>query len=342
MRRTRLINEADSPEAVKQRQQYYDARLSQASADIQEKVRSLNFEAERNKWTFSVGYTSALDIPLERLAGTRIPDNFLEIAKQQNAFADEASKLLPEQAPSKLCSPAMKSFDWRRYGRVPPVRQQSPCGDCWAFGALGAYETSYHLVNDLQIKASEQYVINCVPQGSCNKGGWHQWVFNWMLTKGIADETAVRYTGEERACPAGVRTPYRATIWGFVSNDKTIPPVEKTKAAICNYGSVAVAVNATPAFQAYRGGVFNQQDPGNINHDVLLIGWDDAKGAWLLRNSWGTDWGENGYMWIAYNSNKIGYAAGWVRAAAPKSAISADVLALAHKYGIIDRQEMQK
>jgi cathepsin L len=87
------------------------------------------------------------------------------------------------------------------------------------------------------------------------------------------------------------------------------------KEAICTYGSVSVCVNATPLFQNYAGGVFFEQASDNnnpsINHAVVLIGWDDSKGAWLLRNSWGMNWGITGYCWIKYNSNNIGYGSIW-------------------------------
>lgn len=83
---------------------------------------------------------------------------------------------------------------------------------------------------------------------------------------------------------------------------------------MCKNGPLAVAVNVTANFQSYTSGVFNENDNSGINHGVTLIGWDDNRNAWLIKNSWGTNWGDNGYMWINYNSNNIGYAAAWVKA----------------------------
>ena len=70
----------------------------------------------------------------------------------------------------------------------------------------------------------------------------------------------------------------------------------------------------TNLFQAYTTGVFNENASSNVNHMVTLVGWDDDLQAWLIKNSWGEYWGENGYMWINYFSNKIGYGAAWVQA----------------------------
>jgi cathepsin L len=100
-----------------------------------------------------------------------------------------------------------------------------------------------------------------------------------------------------------------------------MPTVAEIKKALCEHGALAVAVHVSNAFRLYTGGVFNEQANGLIkNHEVTLIGWDDSKGAWLIKNSWGTGWGGNGddasstrgYMWIAYGSNDVGYNASWV------------------------------
>jgi len=120
-----------------------------------------------------------------------------------------------------------------------------------------------------------------------------------------------------------------------VSDKAPIPTVDEVKEAICAHGAVAASVRATPAFHHYTGGVFNEHDPGPTNHAILLVGWDDSKGAWLLKNSWTTNWGENGYMWIAYDSNSVGHAAAWVHAARSGTVVPAELLALSRKYGVV-------
>jgi hypothetical protein len=135
-----------------------------------------------------------------------------------------------------------------------------------------------------------------------------------LIDKGSAKESDYPYTARDGTCRANVQRPYKALAWGYVDPNRKVPTVQALKKALCQYGPLTVAVRVTSAFQAYTSGVFNESDPGQVNHGVTLVGWDEGKDAWLIKNSWGTGWGQSGYMWIAYGSNSIGYAAAWVQA----------------------------
>ena len=92
-----------------------------------------------------------------------------------------------------------------------------------------------------------------------------------------------------------------------------MPTVEQLKAALVEHGPLAVTLNADNCFTVYKGGVFNGHNKYSPNHVLVLIGWDDSKRAWLIKNSWGVEWGEQGFGWIEYGSNSIGKFAAWIQ-----------------------------
>ena len=106
----------------------------------------------------------------------------------------------------------------------------------------------------------------------------------------------------------------RALAWGYVNKpfDK-MPTVEQLKTALVEYGPLAATIKTDYCFSVYKSGVFNGQNNSSVNHVLMLVGWDDEKGAWLVKNSWGVDWGEDGYAWIKYGSNNIGLFAAWIQ-----------------------------
>jgi cathepsin L len=309
---------------------FYKQRELQASPAVRSRLTDLRATIKAQNLTFGVGYTTAADQKIEELAGTVAPANLEQEVSQVNSNAtillaeeDQArttalsrsSILLPELAAKKKCIAGRRKFDWRDSGKVTPVRNQGGCGSCWAFSTLGAWEGSNLIRNNAADDASEQYLVNAKTAGTCS-GGW--WAFDLMRKPtgtGTATEAGVPYMGSDGTNPSSVATPYKVANWGYVSPGGGIPTPAEIKKAMCDHGPVTVAVRVTPAFQHYNGeGVFNEQDPGKINHGVTIVGWDDDKQAWLIKNSWGTGWGDKGYMWIAYNSNKIGLGAAWVDA----------------------------
>ncbi|HEX8162059.1 MAG TPA: C1 family peptidase [Pyrinomonadaceae bacterium] len=107
----------------------------------------------------------------------------------------------------------------------------------------------------------------------------------------------------------------RALAWGYVNEKKPDeqPSVQQLKQALVEHGPVAVPIHGDNCFSVYRGGVFNGHDGGDPTHVMVLIGWDDERQAWLVKNSWGEGWGERGYAWIAYGANSVGRFAAWIQ-----------------------------
>jgi cathepsin L len=289
----------------------YKKRELAAPDKIKSVLNALCSEKEKKKWTFEVGYTTALDFAIEQISGLKPPENWLELAKQQDGLAKALMK--KEQKPMFLgqCSAGAAQFNWADHNGVTPVRDQGPCGSCWAFATHGAYEGSYAILNKMLVDSAEQDTLDCSGAGSCS-GGW--WAYQYLIDTGSAKESDYRYVAKQGTCKSDPSRPLKAVAWGYVDSSREIPTVDALKQALCEYGPLAVAVEVTTAFQAYTGGVFNENSTGRVNHGVTLVGWDDAKQAWRIKNSWGPGWGESGYMWIAYGSNSIGYAASWTQA----------------------------
>ncbi|MFV8752158.1 C1 family peptidase [Nannocystaceae bacterium ST9] len=209
-----------------------------------------------------------------------------------------------------MCSPSADAFAWQQY--LTPIRNQGGCGSCWVFAAVGTLEASNSIINGGSTDMAEQHALDCSKGGSC-AGGWYTPIYEWLAggKDGLQLESVVPYESREQTCDDKGHTPHEVEAWGWVDAVDTQPSVDEIKAAMCKYGPVTAAVAATPAFIAYGGGVFDEGSNTGINHAIMLVGWDDSKGAWLLRNSWGTNWGEGGYMWIEYGTNSVGSYAAW-------------------------------
>lgn len=222
-----------------------------------------------------------------------------------------------EEAPNS----AMSAFNWVDVGKVTPVKHQGRCGSCWAFTSMAVVEANYLIRNKKSVDLSEQNIIDCAKgrrnrkAGSCN-GGWYGKVFDHLRVKGALKETRRPYKAQDKMCLNITSNKYKVRTWGYVKRNAGIPSVVEMKKALCKYGPIAAAVKVTRAFQAYKGGVFNEHvsvsGPRDVNHAITIVGWDDLKGAYLVKNSWGTRWGEKGYFWIEYGSNNIGYGAAWL------------------------------
>jgi C1A family cysteine protease/TolA-binding protein len=199
------------------------------------------------------------------------------------------------------------AFSWRQ--KMTDVKNQKRCGSCWAFAALGSYEGVQSIFNGVTLDLSEQQLVNCVarPDGGDNCNGNHpRRVFQYLIDHGALSEKEKPYVAKMNSCDESKNSDYKVVDWNYVSMSSGVPTVEELKRAMIAHGPLSVGIYATDAFMSYRGGVFDEDASGVANHAVVLAGWDDARGAWHVRNSWGPDWGEDGYVWVKYGSNVIG------------------------------------
>ena len=200
---------------------------------------------------------------------------------------------------------------------MTPVRNQGRCASCWVFATLGAWEGTYALRHGVQIDASEQQMLSCTGRKNTCAGGFWGDALALMTASPIGPEAAQPYLGKSGKCRPNPASPYKVAAWGFISVAATPPPVAAIKQALVQHGPVIAGVSATPAFEAYTGGVFKEVGAAPIDHAVVIVGWDDQRQAWRVRNSRGTAWGEAGYAWVAYGSNNLGAWATWVQPEPP-------------------------
>ena len=199
-------------------------------------------------------------------------------------------------------------FDWRDFGGVSPVKNQGSCGSCWAFAAMGELE-SHMLIYDGRLEdLSEQQILSCITTGGSCGGGWMYEAYNVFMSQGCVTEACMPYEADDTV-PC---TENECTHLAWISDYYYVPnTVNDIKQALMN-GPVSTAFQVMGDFYYYTEGCYeNDSGVQRINHAVVIVGWDDqmcdGQGAWICKNSWGEDWGDNGFFNIRYGDVQIGY-----------------------------------
>ncbi|KAK7197945.1 cysteine peptidase A (CPA) [Novymonas esmeraldas] len=196
--------------------------------------------------------------------------------------------------------------DWREQGAVTPVKDQGGCGSCWAFSAIGNIEGQWVVGGHPLTALSEQMLVSCdtVDMG-CN-GGLMDQAYDWIIANHSGEvftEESYPYTsggGSTATCKTTGKV--GATISGHLS----LAQDEAAIAAwLAEHGPISIAVDAS-TWQLYFGGVVSNCFSQQLNHGVLLVGYNDNANPpyWIVKNSWGTSWGESGYIRLAKGSNQ--------------------------------------
>jgi cysteine peptidase B len=215
------------------------------------------------------------------------------------AIAKSANEPRVDYSEAEKVAGRGRAIDWRAKGAVTYVKNQGQCGSCWSFSTTGGIEGQWFLAGNALVALSEQEFVSCdtIDQG-CN-GGLMDNAYTWVLEAhngSIVTEASYPYVSGEGEVPACNMqgTVFGAQITGYEN-------IAKNEDSMANWvyanGPLSIAVDAT-SFQTYTGGILTNCISQQIDHGVLIVGFDDNNNPpyWIIKNSWGKSWGEAGYI----------------------------------------------
>jgi len=221
----------------------------------------------------------------------------------------------------EMRSAAPASLDWTTQGATTPVKDQGQCGSCWAYSATEGIESGLFMATKNLIQLAEQQIVSCdKTDGGCNGGdlpsafdyvesaGGIDLQSDYPDTSGTTEQTgSCKWNGQKAAVVTGYKYAVSPCDGGSCSGQDE----NGLMASLAANGPLSVCVNAQ-SWNGYYGGVMDGCSGAysDLDHCVQLVGYDNSGSQpyWKVRNSWGTSWGENGYIRLAMGSNNCGIA----------------------------------
>merc|ERR1719155_19111 len=184
---------------------------------------------------------------------------------------------------------------------VNPVKDQGQCGSCWAFSAVGTVESAYALAAGKLGSYAEQQLVDCSTNGGsqgCN-GGFNQYGIAYIGQTGVTSESSYPYKATDGTCRASSVS--KELPAGTVAGYQSVGKNNEALMSALNSAPVSITVDADNSWQSYRSGVLSKSCGlfGQIDHAVIAVGYDSSADTFKVRNSWGSSWGEAGYVRIS-------------------------------------------
>jgi len=301
-------------------QQDYGKTYSETERDYRFSVffENLKLAEERNKLgTETHGVTQFMDLTPEEFKQTYL--NFLPLRREELG--------VPKYQPTARVSCAGQTqCNYANLGAVTPVKNQGQCGSCWAFSATESVETATFMAGNALPTLSTQQIVSCDnAAGGCN-GGDTTTAFNYVIKAGGLESSAsypytsgAGVTGTCKFQSSLIAASISSWQWGITpcNTASTISCNNQNEtglySVIQNMGPMSICVDANAGWQTYTGGVYSgpcAHGYMDLNHCVQLTGYGTSGSTqyWLVRNSWGTTWGEAGYIKLIYGQNECGVA----------------------------------
>ncbi|XP_057457514.1 senescence-specific cysteine protease SAG39-like [Lotus japonicus] len=285
--------------SMHERHEQWMARYGKVYKDLQEKEKRFNIFQENVKYIeasnnagnkpYKLGVNQFTDLTNKEFIATR------------NKFKGHMSSSITRTTTFKYENvTAPSTVDWRQEGAVTPVKNQGTCGCCWAFSAVAATEGIHKLSTGNLVSLSEQELVDCDTSGADQgcQGGLMDDAFKFIIQNGgLNTEAQYPYQGVDGTCNTNEEVTHVATITGY--EDVPSNNEQALQQAVANQ-PISVAIDASGSdFQNYQSGVFTGSCGTQLDHGVAVVGYgvsDDGTKYWLVKNSWGEDWGEEGYI----------------------------------------------
>ncbi|KAF0717708.1 Aste57867_2138 [Aphanomyces stellatus] len=242
--------------------------------------------------SFTLGHNQYSHLTYEEFkqhrVGLKVPPSVLKARQQQSTSAIKSD-----------LSAVPAAVDWTALGAVSPVKNQGMCGSCWAFSTTGAIEGAAFVASKKLVSLSEQELVDCDDNDMGCNGGMMDNAFKWVRHHGgLCKEADYAYNATVSTCAVSQCTP-AVQVSGFT--DVAANDEDELLAAVAKQ-PVSVAIQADQReFQFYKSGVFDKECGTKLDHGVLVVGYgeQDGKKFWKVKNSWGKDWGDAGYIYLA-------------------------------------------